>query len=594
MGVLTMKKSNSKKLFNGTALLTAMFLLFTCFVNFTAKPSIVKADGNTVAIDILSMNDFHGALEEVTKKDNSGNVYAMQGADIMVGKYDAIKANNPAGTILVSAGDMSQGTPISNVLYGKPVMEMMNTMGTQVMAIGNHEFDWGLDKLNEMKSEANFPFLACNIYDKTTGKRASFADPYTIINNQGVNIAFIGVTTPETAITTMPTITSNLEFRSPLNDVKSCISEAKAKGADLIVIVGHIGAAQASDGTITGEAADLANELSSSEVNAIISGHTHTQVAGTVNGIPVVQGYYNGRGLGHVTIDYNITTKTVEKSTAKYEDAYKSYSTITKDTAVADIVAAAKTEVGPKFDVALGTADFNMVNDSNNESAVGDWVTDAMTKAVGAQFGFETAGDLRCDIQKGTVTVGDVYTLLPWDNFVYTMKLTGAQIKNILENGASLKMGMVQVSGLKFKYDSTLPVGSRVYDITDAAGNPVDMAKPYTVAVNDYLASGGDDYTDFTKGTDIVDTGLMERDLVIKNLQDLNAADKHLAITTDNRIVEKQKVSADSSTTSNSTTSAVAKNTLPSTGSASADVYVVFGGLFVALGAYLVSKKNNA
>lgn len=591
-----MKKGNPKKLFNATALLTAMFLLFTCFLNFTgAKASTVKAASSDVTIDIVSMNDFHGALEESAKKDNNGNVIAMQGADIMAGKYDAIKANNPAGTILVSAGDMSQGTPISNVLYGKPVMEMMNTMGTQLMAIGNHEFDWGIDKLNEMKSEANFPFLSCNIYDKTTGKRASFATPYTIIPNQGVNIAFIGVTTPETAITTMPSITSNLEFRDPATEVNSLISEVKGKGADLIVVVGHIGATQASDGSITGEAANLANKLSSSDVCAIISGHTHTQVAGTVNNIPIVQGYYNGRGLGHVTIVYNTTTKKVESSTPKYEDAYKTYSTITKDTAVANIVAAAKTEVGPKFDVVLGTAAANMINDSNNESAVGDWVTDSMTKAVGAQFGFETAGDLRCDIQKGNVTVGDIYTLLPWDNFVYTMKLTGAQIKNILENGATLKMGMVQVSGLKFKYDSSKPEGSRVFDITDASGKAVDMTKSYTVAVNDYLATGGDNYTDFTKGTDVVDTGLMERDLVIQNLKDLNAAGKQLSVSVDNRIVAAKQGSTDSSTTSaTTTTSIVAASTLPKTGSAPTEVYVVFGGLFAALGAYLISKKNNA
>lgn len=589
-----MKKGNSRKLFSTTALLAAMLLFFTCFVNFS---TVKAADPTIKTIDIVSMNDFHGALEESSKKDSTGKIIKMSGADIMAGKYDAIKAANPDGTTLVSAGDMFQGTPISNVLYGEPVVEMMNTMGTQVMAIGNHEFDWGIDTLNTIEKEAKFDVLSCNIYDKTTGNRVTYAKPYSIITNgQGIKIGFIGVTTPETKSTTMPSITSNLEFRDPGDEVKKVIPEVKSAGADLIVVVGHIGATQDSNGTITGEAADLANKLNSSDVAAIISGHTHTQVAGKVNGISIVQGYYNGRGLGHVAINYDTTDKKVVSTTPTYEDAYTTFASITKDEAVAKIVADAKAAVGSKFDQIVGITSVDMGNDSNGESVVGDWVTDAMTKAVGAQFGFETAGDLRCEIQKGEITVGDIYTLLPWDNFVYTMKLTGAQIKNILENGASLKMGMVQVSGLRFKYDTSKPVGSRVFDITDTTGKALDMNKSYTIAVNDYLASGGDDYADFTKGTDVVNTGVMERDFVIQSLESLTKNGSALTLKADNRVTEaKQGAATDNDNTTNTSTSTAAVNAqLPKTGEAPAEVYVVFGGLFAALGAYLLSKKNNA
>lgn len=533
-----MNKRN-KKVFIKTASVVLMFIFFTCIFSF----NIAKASETKVNIDIISMNDFHGALEEVPIKDNNGNIIAMQGATLMVGKYNAIKAKNPNGTILVSAGDMFQGTPISNVLLGKPVVQIMNEMGTQLMTLGNHEFDWGLEKINLIKSEADFPMLSCNIYDKTTGRRVTFAQPYKIIKNQGVNIGFIGVTTPETKITTIPEAVSNLEFRDPAAEVKSLITEIKSKGVDIIIVVGHIGATEYKDGTIKGEAADLAKSLNSNEVSAIISGHTHTQVAGKVNNISIVQGWKNGRNLGHITIVYNTATKKVEASTETFEDCYNSYASITRDEDVRLIVNAAKKEIGPKFDAILGSASANIIHSKDSESAVGNWVTDTMTKAVAADFGFESSGSLRCNIQKGNITLREIYTLMPWDNHVYTMKLTGTQIKNILEHGATLKYGMVQVSGLKFKYYKDNAEGSKVFDIKDSKEKEICMNKLYTVAVNEFLATGGDNYIEFTKGIDVHDTGYLERDLVIKDLQDLTAKGKQLSAVIDKRIVEVKKSS---------------------------------------------------
>lgn len=146
---------------------------------------------------------------------------------------------------------------------------------------------------------------------------------------------------------------------------------------------------------------------------------------------------------------------------------------------------------------------------------------------------------------------------------------------------------------LRFKYDTSKPVGSRVFDITDTTGKALDMNKSYTIAVNDYLASGGDDYADFTKGTDVVNTGVMERDFVIQSLESLTKNGSALTLKADNRVTEaKQGAATDNDNTTNTSTSTAAVNAqLPKTGEAPAEVYVVFGGLFAALGAYLLSKK---
>lgn len=531
------------KMKKGLSLILSVMLLVVTVFATGVKPAYA-ADTSKVTIDIVSMNDFHGALKETAKKDSNGNVYAMEGAAWMAGKYDAIKNNNPDGTILISAGDMFQGSPISNALYGKPIVNMMNTMGTSLMAIGNHEFDWGIGKLNEIKSEAKFPLLSCNIYNKNTGKLADFAQPYVIVEKKGVKIAFIGVTTPEATSTVMPTYIKDYEFKDPAAEVNKAVDEVLQKDANAVVVVGHIGSHQDENGKITGEAADLANKLDSTKVNAIISAHTHQKIAGTVNNIAIVQGYYNGRALGHITLVYDNNTQKVDLVTPVVEDSFKSYVSITKNPDVQKIVEDAENEVGPVFDEVIGTAADTLKNDPNNENVVGEWITDVMTKAAGAQFGFETAGDIRADIEKGNITVGDIYTVLPWDNFVYTMKLTGAQIKNLLENGANLKMGMVQVSGLKFKYDLDKPEGSRVFDITDSSGTPLDMNKKYVVAVNDYLAAGGDNYTDFTKGTDVFNTGKIERDMIFDELKLMRANGIALSMTDDNRVVRAKQPKA--------------------------------------------------
>lgn len=163
-----------------------------------------------------------------------------------------------------------------------------------------------------------------------------------------------------------------------------------------------------------------------------------------------------------------------------------------------------------------------------------------MTKAVKADFGFETSGDIRVDsIQKGQYTLGDLYEMLPWDNYIMTMKLTGAQVKEILENGVTLKYGIVQASGLKFKYDSSKKAGERVYNITLPNGKPINMKAEYTVAVNDYLQTGGDEYSAFTKGKDVKNSGILERDAVMNYIKALNAKGKSFSASVDGRAVCK-------------------------------------------------------
>jgi 2',3'-cyclic-nucleotide 2'-phosphodiesterase/3'-nucleotidase len=406
------------------------------------------------------------------------------------------------------------------------------------MTLGNHEFDWGIDKLKEIEKNAKFTVLAANIYDKNTGKRVDFAQPYKIVEKKGIKVGIIGVTTPETPSITLPAYTKDLVFKDPADEVNSLIDEVKAKGADVIVVVGHIGGKQDSaTGTISGEVADMAAKLDSSKVAAIISGHSHETVAGSVNGIAVVQGYYNGRAVEHISLTIDPSTKKVVSAVAAAEDCYKKYTEITPDENVQKIVDYAKVQVGTVFDEVVGKSSVDLTLNFNGESNAGNFVTDVMRMAVKVDAAFEVPGDLRSDIAKGNVTVGDLYKLLPWDNTIYTMKLTGAQIKEILEQGATLDKGMIQVSGIKFKYDPDKEKGHKVYEIKLSNGTTIDMNKEYTVAANDYVATGGDNFSTFLKGKDTVNTYIMERDTVNDYIKELNKKGGSVNTAVEGRIV---------------------------------------------------------
>lgn len=198
-----------------------------------------------------------------------------------------------AVALLADAGDMMQGTAISNVLRGKPVIEVMNRIGYDAAAVGNHEFDWTVKVLEERMDEAGFPFLAANLFEKTTGKRVDWAKPYTILKRRGLKVAIIGVTTPETAFTTLPANVADIEFRDPALVINQLAKELREDGVNLVLVAGHLGGAVDKTGAITGPAADVASAVYG--VDAIAGGHTHNDYikAETASGRtidPVVEG----------------------------------------------------------------------------------------------------------------------------------------------------------------------------------------------------------------------------------------------------------------------------------------------------------------
>ncbi|WP_371371474.1 bifunctional UDP-sugar hydrolase/5'-nucleotidase [Sporomusa aerivorans] len=509
----------------------SVLLMIACLGLFCFSPIAAAAtdSAGTITLDIISVNDFHGALAEAGKNPGIAKLATLIKAEM---------AKNQSGTIIVSAGDMFQGNPDSNMLYGQPVVAAMNKIGFSAMTTGNHEFDWGQDVLKKLIRQAGFPVIAANILDKTTGKPVALVKPYIIIERNGLKIALIGLATPETVFKTNPKHIANCTFSDPVQTVRQLVPVLKHKGADVIIVLSHLGSSvDSTTAQITGEAAELA--LGITGVNAIISGHSHLQVAGSVNSIPIVQAGYNGRAIGKITL--TVAKKDKRVINAKAAVIAVDSDRLAAEPEIAAIVNKVQSQVAPVKDIVLGRSVNELSHDRKTFSLLGQWVTDIMRRTANADIAFQNGGGIRTGIPPGSVTMGKLYEVLPFDNTLVTLDLTGEQILRVLEYGIyNQQIGMLQYSGLTVKFDASLPAGHKITDVTLSTGERLNLAKLYRVVTNDFMVQGGDGFTVFSQGVHITDTGIPLRDCLIDAIK----ATENIYVTPDNRFSESNGLGA--------------------------------------------------
>lgn len=481
---------------------------------------------NLKKVDILSINDFHGNLESAGSNPGAAKLAAYM---------EFYKKQNPNDTIIVNAGDAFQGTPMSNLLYGTPVVEMMNEIGFDSMAIGNHEFDWSIEKALETMKNAKFPMLAANIYEN--GKPVAWAKPTQMIERDGLKIGIIGVSTVETSEAAHKNFVGKLEFKAAAPIAQKYTDELKKQGADIVIVNGHIGAATGSGNEITGELMDTAYQVNGAD--AFIGGHSHQKLATVVNNKAVVEANYNGRNFGHITLYYDPAAKKVVHATSETVEVSKGTLEVTPNAAIDKMVKAQTDKLAPIFDVKVGKTEKGIVRDYNNESAMGNLTTDAMNKTVKTQIAFTNAGGLRTDLAAGDITVKHIFGVSPFDNTITTGEMTGKQIKALLEQAAKSKVGMLQISGLKWTYDSTKPEGKRVVSVTTADGKVLEDGKKYSVCTNDFLSVGGDAFTVF-KEVKWTNTYILVRDAMMDYIKAAGTVDP----TVEGRTIDISKKAA--------------------------------------------------
>ena len=472
-------------------------------------------------LTILHVNDFHGRVFPVAATP-AGHPKPAGGAAYLAAMIEAAKAGNPQGVILLSAGDMFQGTPVSDMFHGRPAVEMMNALHFDAMTLGNHEFDWGRTALAGIIESAAFPVLSANIVDRAGGCLPGVR-PYIIVERRGVKIAVIGLTTPETPYATKAENVKDLTFLDPASLLPGVLTEVKGKGATLIVLLTHLGLDE-----------DKRLAACVGGIDVIVGGHSHTVVTDpvTVGRTIIVQAGSHGLYLGVLDLTINEKTGRVEAATKKGElKAVSAGPGDPFDGRIARMADGYREKTKALFQQVVGEATVPLTRHADRESVLGDVICDAMRESAAAEIAIQNSGAIRADIPAGRITMEQAYTALPFDDALVAMDLSGEALLGLLGRSIGRDKGILQVSGMQIRYDVTAAGARRVREVR-VGGAPLDASRMYRVVTNDFLAAGGDRVGGFEKGRNVTH-GAMVREAFIEYLK------RHspLAPRTEERIV---------------------------------------------------------
>jgi 5'-nucleotidase/UDP-sugar diphosphatase len=419
-------------------------------------------------LTILYTNDEHGWMEA---SDESG------GAAGLMGLWREKEAYTEDGPFLIlSGGDMWTGPAISTWFDGESMADVMNIMGYQAAAIGNHEFDFGLDGLAERAAQSEFPFLSANIRDKVTGEVPDSIVPYVVEHVGGVTLGLIGLTTLRTPLTTKPENVAEFDFIPYDEALEEIVPDVEANGAELLVIVGHLCLDEMS------RLAPLAAELG---IAVIGGGHCNERVSRVVDGIALIEAGAYLASYAKVDISYDTVTDTVLSVEPSVHDNKGG----PPDPDVAAVVEQWREQTDEALAYGIGFVEKEIARRSN---ALYNLVTDAWLAAYpNADVALTNRGGFRQSIPAGEITLATIVGVLPFDNVLVDVELTGAQLIENIECCNPVMGGMTALGG---------------YRLSD--GTPVDPQATYHVLVNDFMYAGGDGFTFMQHDADAYNTGI--------------------------------------------------------------------------------------
>lgn len=440
-----------------------------------------------VVLDILGHTDFAAAIRPS---------YHCPGAVKLAAYFDFFRRQNPAGTLVLDAGDILCGGPIINLTHGEPVVDIVNHFGYDAMTLGNHEFDFGRKIMRTTLARASFPLLCANIIEKETGELLPFVRPYLFVEKQGVKIGILGVTT---AYTPNMVKTSAFEPFAALDPVEICnqtIPRMRAEGADLIVVLGHLPGNVTADGQMTGELFRVAREVQG--IDVLFGGHNLGDVAVNLNGTCISKTGFSAFSIGHIQIEFDRKTGQFECLKNEIVPVMRGDLPVTPDPAVKEAVQQALRPFEATLDEVLGEAEDDLVVSFRDEFSLGNFFTDCIKEACGAQIGLMNSTSCFGFMPKGPITTEMIMWVMCFNDHLYRGEMTGAQIRAMLEltytQGHQALNGGLQFSGLKVVIDSRQPEGQRVQSLTLEGGAPVRDEEHYRVATSAYMAGGGNGY----------------------------------------------------------------------------------------------------
>ncbi|EAC5162894.1 bifunctional metallophosphatase/5'-nucleotidase [Listeria monocytogenes] len=566
---------------------------------FTGTTAQAAAD--TVPIQILGINDFHGALETASK-DASGS--PIGGADYLATNLDNatnsfLQANPGATTdnaIRVQAGDMVGASPaVSGLLQDEPTMKVLQKMNFEVGTLGNHEFDEGLPEYKRIldgvstnkfgpiveaypRVKSDMKIVAANVVNKGTNTVAEGFLPYYVKEIDGVKVGFIGIVTTEIPNLVLANHIKDYDFLDEAETIVKYSAELRGQGVNAIVVLSHVPALSTGNpntGTkqdVAGEAANMmtkANELDpNNSVDLVLAGHNHQYTNGLVGKTRIVQSYNNGKAFSDVTGELDKTTGDFVSP----PDAKITYNTrsVTPNADITAVTEDAKSRIEGIINETIGLANKDVISRDTNpdnkaiddkESELGNMITDAqryMANKAGADvdFAMTNNGGIRSDLTtrlangQNEITWGAAQAVQPFGNILQVVEMTGADILEALnQQYLSNQTYFLQISGLKYTFTDTddLDHAYKVASVTTEDGTPLKTDQKYKVVINDFLFGGGDGFSAFKKAN-LVTAIDPDTETFINYIKDQKAAGKVITAQKEGRKVYKSQAEIDKET----------------------------------------------
>ena len=516
--------------------------ILCCCLSVSCDSNNTGSASSSKDIIVLYENDVHCGV------DGYANFAALK---------EEMKATHKFVTV-VSNGDFVQGGSLGASSHGRNIINIMNEVGYDYVTLGNHEFDYGIPRQMELMEELNAECLCCNFKDLRTDKQ--IYDPYHIVNYDGFDVAFIGMSTPYTINSSTPTYfkdeEGNFVYSFCIDNfydvVQNAVNSARAEGADFVVVLSHLGDEDEGEGGINSPSM-IENTYG---IDIVLDGHSHSVILDSIvknkNGedVTLTSTGTKFQNMGVLTIKPDGTFTTELISTETYTK---------QEPNVLKLIEDIKEGYKKVAEMVIFNSDVKLAayDDQNNrlvrcqETNIGNFCADAYRTVFGTDIAFLGGGSIRADLPQGDVTFNDIYTMFPFENGTCKGECTGELLLDILEFSVSIAPGefggFQQVSGLRFEYDSSIP-SPVVYDadhsfagvdgerrvkkveiLNNETGKyePLDPKKTYTFAASSYVAiDHGDGFAMMSRCTNIQDAGVLDTDIIQNFLE--NYKDNHV------------------------------------------------------------------
>lgn len=489
----------------------ARILTSTCALAMSAGAAMAD-----YSLTILHTNDFHARFEPISKYDSGCSAESNAEGECFGGTARLTTAIAEArarsnNSILVDGGDQFQGTLFYTYYKGAMAAEFMNKLGYDAMTVGNHEFDDGPEVLRGFMDTINFPILMSNADVSGETLLAGELAKSTVIERGGEKIGLIGLTPQNTDELASPG--DNVIFTDPVNAVQGEVDALTAAGVNKIIVLSH-----------SGYIVDQRVAAETTGVDVIVGGHSNTLLSNVsdraagpyptmVGSTAIVSAYAYGKFLGELNVTFddagNITEATGEPITMDAAVA-EDEATVARIAELAEPLDEIRNKVVANSQALI---DGDRASCRAVECSMGNLIADAMLDRVadqGVQIAIANGGGIRSSIDAGDVTMGEVLTVLPFQNTLSTFQVTGETVVAALENGVSqIEDGggrFPQVAGITFTVDASMEAGSRVSDVM-VGGAPIDMAAVYSLVSNNFVRNGGDGYSMFKAAMNAYDFG---------------------------------------------------------------------------------------